>query len=44
MKMEAVYSSETLVFTYQTTRHYNVEDHSMKVHGRENLVVVAASA
>jgi hypothetical protein len=37
LKMEAVYSSETLVSTYNSVRRYNPEDRHRHLHHRENL-------
>jgi len=31
LKMEALYFAETLVYIYQTTRHQNPEDRSVRV-------------
>lgn len=37
LKMEAVYSSETLISTYQTTWCCNAENHNMNLHHCQNL-------
>jgi hypothetical protein len=37
MKMEAVYSSETLVFTYKSARRYYPEDQHRRFYHRDNL-------
>jgi hypothetical protein len=37
LKMEAVYSSETLVYTYKTTRRYKPEYQHRPLHRRQNL-------
>jgi hypothetical protein len=37
VKMEAIYSSETLVSTYKSTQPRNLQNHHAKLHGYENL-------
>jgi hypothetical protein len=37
LKMEAVFSSETLVSTYKSKRRYNPEDQQQHLHRSENL-------
>jgi hypothetical protein len=37
LKMEAVYSSETLVTTYQTTRCHAPEEYNMNLHSHQNF-------
>jgi hypothetical protein len=37
LMMEAVQTSETLVYLYQCTRCHNPEDSHLRTHGRENL-------
>jgi hypothetical protein len=37
LKMEAIWSTETLVSAYKSTRCYNAEDQRRNLHCRENL-------
>jgi hypothetical protein len=37
LMMKAIQTSETLVNSYQSTRHYNPEDSHLYSHRRENL-------
>jgi hypothetical protein len=37
LKMETICFSETLVFTYKSTRRYYPEDQHRRLHRRENL-------
>jgi hypothetical protein len=37
LKMETVCFSNTLVFSYKSTKHYNPEDQQQHLHQRENF-------